>query len=247
MNPSTSERRPADSAASNGPQIAAQLGRFVPLAGAGSAALTVAGYLVIGPNPDSTASTSTITSYYAAHHAHIFVAGILLMYSAILFALFGVAIWDRIRRTALHPIVGGVVLVATAIATVSNLGNASAWYVLGDIGNTHTIAPGTLQTLHLAVSAGDLPSVSGVGILLLGFAAAGILARAFPRWLAWSALVLGIVQLTPTPGLFGFFAGLAFLVWMFAASIAMFVRADPVRAAVHDSSAALTNAVLSTH
>ena len=245
MNPSISDRRLAENAGPKQPQIAAQLGRFVPLAGAGSAVLTVSGYLVIGPNPDSGASTSTIAAYYSAHHAHIFVAGILLMYSTILFALFGVAIWDRIRRTALHPIVAGAVLVATAVATASNLANASAWYVLGNIGNTHTISPGTLQTLHLAVSAGDLPSVSGVGILLLGFASAGILTRAFPRWLAWSALVLGIVQLTPTPRLLGFFAGLAVLLWMFAASIAMFLRADPVRAAVHDSSTAIASPVLS--
>lgn len=201
--------------------IAARLGRFVPLAGVGSAVLTVAGYLVIGPNPDSDASTSTITAYYSAHHAHVFAAGILLAYSTILFALFGVAVWARIRRTALHPIVAGAALVAIAVATASDLANASAWYVLGDIGNNHTISPGALQTLHISVSADDGPSGS-VGILLLAFALAGILARAFPRSLAWSALVLGILQLTPTPGPIGFFAGLAFLPWTFAASIAMF-------------------------
>ena len=204
--------------------IAARLGRFVPLAGVGSAVLTVAGYLVIGRNPDSTASTSTITAYYSAHHAHAFAGGILLAYSAILFALFGVAVWSRIRRTALHPTVAGTALVATAIATASGLANASAWYVLGDIGTKHTISPGALQTLHISVSAANLPSVLGDGILLLTFALAGVLTRAFPRWLAWSALVLGILQLTPTPGLIGFFAGLALLPWTFAAGIAMFLR-----------------------
>ena len=183
MEPRTSRHRFADSGRPSGAPIGSQLGRFVPLAGAGSAALTVAGYLVIGPNPDSGASTSKITAYYAAHHAHVFAAGILLMYSTILFALFGVAIWERIRRTALHPIVAGAALVATALATSSNLANASAWYLLGDIGDTHTISPGALQTLHISVSAGDLPSVAGLGILLLAFASAGILARAFPRWL----------------------------------------------------------------
>jgi hypothetical protein len=209
----------------NGPEethIAARLGRFVPLAGVGSVVLTVAGYLVIGPNPDSDASTSTITAYYSAHHAHVFAAGILLTYSALLFALFGVAVWARIRRTALHPIVAGAALMATAIATASDLANASAWYVLGDIGNKHTISPGALQTLHISVSAGDLGG--GVAILLLAMALAGIRARAFPRWLAWSALALGILQLTPTPGPIGFFLGLAFLPWTVAASIAMFLR-----------------------
>jgi hypothetical protein len=225
----TAYRRPGQqlgrSTKMNGPeetQIAARLGRFVPLAGVGFVVLTVAGYLVIDRNPDSDASTSTITAYYSAHHAHVFAAGILLAYSAILFALFGVAVWARIRRTALHPIVAGAALMATAIATASDLANASAWYVLGDIGNKHTISPGALQTLHISVSAGDLGG--GVAILLLAMALAGIRARAFPRWLAWSALALGILQLTPTPGPIGFFLGLAFLPWTVAASIAMFLR-----------------------
>jgi hypothetical protein len=211
----------------NGPEettVAARLGRFVPLAGVGTAVLTIAGYLVIDRNPDSGASTSTLTAYYSAHHAHVFAAGILLTYASILFALFGVAVWSRIRSTALHPIVAGAALVATAIATVADLANASAWYLLGDIGYKHTISPGALQTLHISVSASDLTAGAGVGILLVAFALAGILARAFPRWLAWSALVLGILQLAPTPGLVGFFAGLAFLPWTFAASIAMFLR-----------------------
>jgi hypothetical protein len=245
MKPQTSRHRFADSGRPSGAPIGSQLGRFVPLAGAGSAALTVAGYLVIGPNPDSGASTSKINAYYAAHHAHVFAAGILLMYSTILFALFGVAIWERIRRTALHPIFAGAALVATALATSSNLANASAWYLLGDIGDTHTISPGALQTLHISVSAGDLPSVAGLGILLLTFASAGILARAFPRWLAWSALVLGISQLLPTPGPFGFFTGLAFLPWMLAASISMFRQhADTATASPPESSVALANPAL---
>jgi hypothetical protein len=234
----------ADSAGSGRADIAARFGRMVPLAGAGSAILTVAGYLVIGPNPDSESSTSTIAAYYEAHHAHVFAAGILLMYSTILFAMFGVAVWERIRRTALHPVVAGIALLATAVATASNLANASAWYVLGNVGNTHGVSPGALQTLHLSVSVGDLPSVAGIGMLLLAFALAGILAGAFPRWLAWAALVLGIVQLTPTPGVFGFLAGLLILPWMFAAGIAMFVQRPSPAPAPAESSTALGSPAL---
>ena len=48
-----------------------RLRRFAPLAAAASALLTIVAYMVIGPNPDSDAPTSTITAYYAAHHAHV--------------------------------------------------------------------------------------------------------------------------------------------------------------------------------
>jgi hypothetical protein len=223
MNAVTARRPSHEGLQLEGTRTTARLGRLVLLAGAGSAVLTLVADSVIGPNPDSGASTSTLTAYYAEHHAHVFAAGILFTYSSILFALFGVAVWARIRLTALHPIVAGAALVATAIATAGGLANASAWYQLGNLGTEHTVSPGALQTLHIFVSAGDLPSGAGIGILLLAFALAGR-AGAFPRWLAWFALVLGIVQLAPTPGLIGFFAGLVVLVWMLATSIVMFLR-----------------------
>jgi hypothetical protein len=147
--------------------------------------------------------------------------GIVLMYAAVFFALFGIAVWARIRATTLHPVVAGVALVATAIATAGDLTYASAWYMLGNLGTMHTISPGALQSLHIAVSAGDLPSAAGLGVLLLAIAVAGVQAHAFPRVIAWSALVLGILQLVPTPGAFGFFAGLLVMPWMLAAGIAM--------------------------
>jgi hypothetical protein len=202
-----------------------RLGRLVALAGAGSALLTVAGYLVIGSNPDTDASVSTVTAYYAAHHATAFAGGILLTYAAVLFALFGLAVWARIRATPLHPVVAGAALVGVAIATVGDLTYAAAWSMLGNVGTMHTISPGAIQSLQLVVSDGSLADGAGIGILLLAFATAGIQTHAFPRVLSWLALVLGILQLVPTPGLFGFFAGLVVLPWMLAAGIAMFVRA----------------------
>jgi hypothetical protein len=203
-----------------------RIGRFVPLAGAGSAVLTVAGYLVIGSNPDSDASVPTVTRYYAVNHAHVFAGGILLTYAAVLAALFGVAVWARIRETDLHPIVAGAALLGIAITAVGDLAYAGAWSTLGDVGTMHTISPGAIQSLQLVVSEGGLADAAGLGILLLAFATAGIQAHVFPRAIAWSALVLGILQLLPTPGVFGFFAGLLVLPWMFAAGVSMFRRAD---------------------
>ena len=209
----------------NDSHAAAWLGRFGPLAGAGSAVLTVVAYLVIGANPDSDASTATISAYYSAHHAHVYLSGMLLMYAAILFALFGAAAWARIRETTLHPILAGTVLIATAVVTASDLSYASSWYQLGDLGNKHTISPAAIQGLHITVAAADLPGVAGLGTFLIAFAAAGILGRTFPRWLAWPALALGILQLVPTPGAAaGFAAGLLILPWMVAAAIVMYRR-----------------------
>jgi hypothetical protein len=202
------------------------LGRFGPLAGAGSALLTIVAYLTIGPNPDSDASISRITSYYSAHHARAYLAGMLLMYAAVLFALFGAAVWARIRETAVHPILAGTILIATAVATASDLAYASGWYLLGDLGGKHTISPAAIQGLHISVASADAPGAAGLGIFLVAAAAAGIFGHVFPRWLAWPALALGILQLVPTPGAaVGFIADLLILPWMIATGVAMFRNA----------------------
>ena len=217
---------------------AARFARFSPLAGAASAALTIAAYLKIGPNPDSSAATSTDVAYYAGHHGDASVAGLLLMYAAVLFAVFGVTVWARMRERGIHPILVGSMLVATAVTTMSDLVNASGWYLLGDLGGKDTISPATIQALHISVAAADAPAAAGLGVFLAVFAASGILGRTFPGWLAWPALALGILELVPTPGAVGFFAGLAILPWMVAAAIGLYRRPAADRAAVGGGSPA---------
>jgi hypothetical protein len=200
--------------------------RALPLAGVFAAVVTVAGYMTIGPNPDGDARASTDVRYYTAHHTHILVAGILLTYAAVLSALFGVAVWDRIRRGRLHPAVAATALVAVAVAGASDLTNAGAWYALGSMGGKDTIQPATFQTLHLAAAGSNLAAGAGFGLLLVVAGGAGVSARILPSWLAWSGLLLGVVELVQTPAQVGFIASLLALAWMCAAGIAMFLRPD---------------------
>jgi len=210
---------------------AARLGRFVPLAGVVFAVLTVAGYNTIGTVPDSGTPIANVTSFYSAHHGRVATGGTLLAWAAIFLAFFGAAIWGRIRQTALHPLVAAVALIGTAVAVADQLSGASSYVTLGDIGGKHTIIPAALQAWHISGSDGSVGG--GEAILLLAVALAGILARALPRWLAWPALVIGILELTPI----GFFASLAFLLWAAVAGIAMFLRpAGAVRATARDES-----------
>lgn len=201
--------------------IARRLGRCVPLAGVAFAVLTAAAFLTMGKNPEPDVPISEVTSFYAAHDANFVTGGIMLAYAAILFALFGMGIWARIHRAGLHPVVACAALVGTAVATVAQLAGAMTYYVLGDIGGKHTISAPAIQTLHLVGSELSLPIAGGVEILLLAVAAAGIFAGMFPRWLAWSALVIGVLQLVPS---IGFTAFLVFLLWTAIASVAMALR-----------------------
>lgn len=89
----------------------------------------------------------------------------------------------------------------------------------------------------------------GTLILLLAVAAAGIFARAFPRWIAWTALVIAVAQYTPV----GFVASLILLLWSLVVGITLTVRplrttdagarptSAPYDAATHLQSPALSN------
>lgn len=199
------------------PRPATRLAGLAPLAGIGFPILTITGYQLMGKNPEPDASISAITNYWGPHHAHVHTAGILLGYATVLFALFGTAIWTQIRRTALSPFVAGAALVGTAVATVGLLASAMTYFILGDIAAKPTTLPATLQTLHVFGSELSFPVAGGVELLLLAVAAAGIAAHAFPRWLAWPALVIGILQLTTI----GFTAFLVFLLWSLVAGVVL--------------------------
>ena len=177
---------------------------------------------MIGPNPASDAPLAKVTSFYATHHAQVLAGGMLLAWAAIFFALFGAAMWAKIRQAPVHPLLAGAALVGTAVITAATLAEATTYATLGAIGGNRAIAPAALQAWHIMGSELSLAGNGGMMIFLLAAAAAGIAARTLPRTLAWSALIIGLLQLTPAP--IGFLASLLALPWAAAAGIVMFVR-----------------------
>jgi hypothetical protein len=202
----------------------ARLTRLLPLTGVIFAVLAVAGNLTIDAFPDSDTPVGKVTAYYASHHTQVGRGGALLGYSVIFFALFGVALWWRVRRSAASPVIAATVLLGTALVAVNMLTSANTYDTLGQIAGQPTTSPQALQAWHITGSIGGIGADSI--ILLLAIAAAGILARAVPRWLAWSALLLAVMHFTPL----GFTAYLLFYVWAFAAGIALTVRPNPAAA-----------------
>jgi hypothetical protein len=197
-----------------------RLARLAPLAGAGFAVATAAGFLLMGKNPEPDASIPTITGYWAGHHAHVSAAAIVLAYGGVLFAFFGTSIWARLRAALVHPFIKGSVLVGTSLAAAGLLASAMIYLALGDIAAKPTTLPATVQTLHVFGAELSYPIAGGIELLLLAVAAAGIGGRAFPRWLSWIALPIALLQLTPI----GFRAFLLFLAWSAATSVALLVK-----------------------
>lgn len=189
------------------------LGRLAPLAGAAYAVAMIVGDLVIGDFPDSSSSGSKLATYYAAHHAHVAAGGMVFAWAPILLAVFGCTLWSRAR--SVRPGVAAAILVATAVAVVADVQEATSFWVLGHDSTASTLTPSALQALHIAGSEGSLST--GVAFFLLAVGVAGIVSR----WLAWPAIVLGIAQLVPGVG---FFASMVFLLWAAVTGIAVTLR-----------------------
>jgi hypothetical protein len=202
----------------------ARLTRMLPLAGVVFAVVAMAGNFTIGDFPDTDTPISKLTTYYASHHSQVGRGGALLGYSVIFFALFGIALWERVRRSPAAPVIAAGVALGTAMVAVNMLTSADTYYTLGQIAGKPTTSPQALQAWHITGSVGGVGADSTV--LLLAIAAAGIFARALPRWLAWTALVLAVMHFTPL----GFLAYLLFYVWAVAAGIALAVRPNTVAA-----------------
>lgn len=191
--------------------------RLLPLAGVGYAALTIAGDLTIGEFPDGSASPAQLSQFYAQHGGAVRAGGHLMILGAYCLALFGVAVWTRVRDSGGPPVVAGLMLASTAIGVASELGGAGHYLLLGSIGADPTLTPAALQSVQVGLDHGE----GGGALLLVALFAAGVFGRAIPSWLAWSALALGIGTLTQ----FGFFAAMVFLLWAAVAGVVLSLRA----------------------
>lgn len=190
--------------------------RWLPLGGVAYGLLTAAADLVIGDFPDGDTSTVKLASYYATHHAQVGAGGRLMEMGVIALGLFVVALAVRARRSLA---VSTLVAVGGAAFVAHEEWSASAYQLLGGIGNEHAVTPAALQAWHLAGS--EFGSGATLALFLLGVCLAGAV-RALPRWVAWTALVLGIAQLAPAP--WGFFATMLTLLWSIAVGIALALK-----------------------
>jgi hypothetical protein len=197
------------------------IGRLAALGGVGFLIASLAGDLVIGAFPGPATPASRLVSYDAAHHAQVQAGGILLALAGVFFVLFGAAVWARIRQADANPLLAALTVIATTLVALTTLASASTYGVLGDIGGQPGIAPAALQAWHIMGSEGSLADGASTFLFLLTVGVAGLAARAVPRWLAWTAILLAVLQLLPDK--VGFLASLVVYVWAAAAGISLLI------------------------
>jgi hypothetical protein len=207
------------------------LTRFAPTAGVLFAGLTVAGDLTIGEFPDGSTPAGDLPGYYAAHGSAVSLGGTILSVAAICFAVFGVAVWARLRAARVPALVAGVVLLGAAVETMAELNSAAVYDLLGSLGVDPHVTADALQAWH--ISGAEFGVGGGTTLFLLGLAVAGLAYRAVPRWLAGIGVLIAVGQFAPSP--WGFYASLAFVLWAAVAGIALAAR--PVTAGAAPRSA----------
>ena len=194
------------------------LRRFAPLAGVLYAGLTAGGDLVIGEFPDGTTSGAQLQDFYAAHGAHVALGGALFEWAAVCFAVFGLALWSRVRERAVSAVVAGLVLVGVVLETGAELYDAGIFQFLGQHGADGHIAPAALQAWQLPIT--EIGTSGGLVLFVIGIALAAFGYRALPRWIAGAAVVLVAAAFTTV----SFLASLVFLLWAAVAGVALAVR-----------------------
>jgi hypothetical protein len=199
---------------------------LLPLSGVVAVLLIVAAFIVGGETPATDDSLEEVVSYYTDNDTEIAISSLLAGLGAFFFLLFTAAVAGRLRGPAGEStpsstvcLAGGIVLVV-GMTIFAGLGFAAADVV-------DDVEPSVVQAINALGSDMFFTVAVGTAAFLVGAGFGSRRTDALPSWLSWSAIVLGVVAITPL----GFFAFLALGVWALIVSVLLFWRADGERQA----------------
>jgi hypothetical protein len=196
--------------------------RLTPLTGVVFVVLLVISFIVSGDTPDFDDSAQDVVSFYSSHESSQTIGAILGAYAVLFFVFFAGTLRGALRRTEEPPGVlsvvafGGALLVAVGGATFAGL-----TFVLADMADESTIDPAATQALSVLNSEFFIPIAVGTAVFLIAAGIAIVRGAALPAWFGWTGLVIGVLAVTPA----GFFAFLAMLAWVLAASLTLYAQA----------------------
>ena len=200
--------------------------RFVPLLGALSVVLVVVGYLVAGDTPDHHALGPEIREDYDNETRHQ-IAAFLVALGAVpllFFAGYFRAVLTRLHasgRLSANVALAGAVVAATGLAVQSLIHAA-----LAEAARTSEFSDQALQSLNALDGWSFYPLGIGLSTFVLASGVALVRGRRFfAPFLAWAAVVLGLLTLVP---IVGFFAAILSGIWVVIISLMLFARSEAV-------------------
>ncbi len=190
--------------------------KLLPLSGVAAVLLIVLGFVLGGSTPDPDASAAKVMSFYSANDARQIAASFALATSVPFLVGFAVALatarWPR--ETSVRPVWELVLVAGSALAGGTILLAAAIHFALAD-GADH-LSASALQVLNVVDGDGWIAWNAGIGVMMLGAGGSLLSHAAGSRWLARTAVVLGILLFIPFAD---FFALLASGLWILVASV----------------------------
>ena len=194
-----------------------RLDRLAPLTGVLFTVFAAVAILVGGDTPDTDAPAAEILDHYA-DEGPVFIGVIALLLAGVALLFFAGVL--RRHFAASGPDWLGAVVFGGAVVFATGLGIfLSSQLALVDAADNEQES--SLQALNILDNTSFGAAVIGLATVYLASAWHVLASRSLPVWIGWLALLLGIVAVA---GPLGFFAFLAFPVWVLIASIALFQR-----------------------
>jgi hypothetical protein len=196
--------------------------RLYALSGVAFFVLAVGGVVVFGGStPDSDASAAKVVSYYSAHAGQQQVAAFVLAASVPFLLLFALYLRAVIEDTSPRAAIWGRFMVlGAAIEGAMLLATALIHFALAD-GIDNGLRVDAARALNVIDGDSWIAWNSALGLMMLGAGALLVTSAARPQWLAWLALVLGVLLFIPFAD---FFALLATMLVIAGLSIYLYVR-----------------------
>jgi hypothetical protein len=173
--------------------------RWGPVCGIVTAALAVSSVVINVQLPKDSTSAPKVVAYLTDHHSAVAAASFIGATSAVTLVLFAaylreVLLRGQQRGAALpNAAFGGAPLLAVGIGFTAII-NLSAERAA----NNGYAVPA--QTLSIVSNNGYFLNTTGIAALLLAAGIATVRTPVLPRWLGWTAIVIGLVSLAGPAG-----------------------------------------------
>ena len=173
-----------------------------------------------GSPPGNGASAAKVMAFYHDHRGGQLASALLAPLGAALLVLFAAQV--RMRARALRDgTTGPTVLLAGAVLWGAGLLLGSS-ITLAQVGAADKKQAEAGLALNQLSNASWIPFIAGVAVFLIGAGMTGLGTALTPKWLAWAALVVGVVSLAGPGGFLGFFGA---PVWILITGITLAIRA----------------------
>jgi Domain of unknown function (DUF4386) len=193
---------------------------WAPLTGVAFVIVVIVSFVVGGEPPSADDPVQEIVDFYTDDADAIRIGAALSALAGALLIFFAGTL-RQVLKEAEGPngtlsliAFSGAVVVAVAAAVDATILFATAEAA-------EDIEPASVQTLQALWDNDFLPFVMGLFVLLVAAGLSILRHGALPKWLGWTAIVLGVLAMTPA----GFIAFSASALWVIAASVLLTMRA----------------------